>query len=385
MNSRAVLIIAVALLALLPGSASPQHVQLNGMVSLLGSGRLESRVEPAITARFLPELKLTLGSGRGITVDAEASANLFGTASWPSGQSAQTSGDVKPYRGWLRFSTAHVEARVGLQKVSFGSATLFRPMMWFDSLDPRDPLQLTDGVYALLLRYFTESNASFAAWTMYGNDAKRGWDMAAPDKKTPEFGGRVQVPLSRGELGVAYHRRKAVVDTLARTTGLPIPTDLPPVPEERFGFDGKWDLGVGVWVEGTLVHQKTTLLTRPYQVALNVGADYTFGVGNGLTTTAEFFRLDSRAHAFTRGDGLSWSALLLRYPMGILDELTGIFYFDWKNRNAYRFVTWKRTYDTLSLNVILFWNPGEFLVFDGQSGTSSYAGKGFQFLLARHF
>ncbi|MCK7489842.1 MAG: ABC transporter ATP-binding protein [Anaerotruncus sp.] len=39
-------------------------------------------------------------------------------------------------------------------------------MMWFDTIDPRDPLQLTDGVYALLLRYYTRGNANFWAWAM---------------------------------------------------------------------------------------------------------------------------------------------------------------------------------------------------------------------------
>ena len=68
-------------------------------------------------------------------------------------------------------------------------------------------------------------------------------------------------------------------------------TTVPPVPEERFGLDGKWDVGVGVWLEAALTHQKTTLLSRPYQLAFNAGVDYTFGVGNGLTTMAELLPL----------------------------------------------------------------------------------------------
>lgn len=377
--------LTAALLLALPASSLAQRVQLSGMVSLLGSARLESDVDPALTGRFLPEVKVSLGSGHGITIDAEASANAFGTALWPSGEPAQTSGDIKPYRAWLRLSTAHFEARAGLQKVNFGSATLFRPLMWFDSLDPRDPLQLTDGVYALLLRYFTTSNASFSAWTMYGNDARRGWDLAPPDRKTPEFGGRIQIPLFKGELGGAYHHRKASIDGLMAASGAPGPTSIEPVGEDRIGLDGKWDLGVGVWIEGALTHQKTTLLSRPYQLLLNAGVDYTFGVGNGLTAMAEHFRVESRARAFTRGGALSFSALLLRYPLGILDELTGIFYFDWNNRDAYRFITWRRTYDAWSLNVIFFWNPGELPVLAGQPASSSYAGKGFQLLSAYHF
>lgn len=259
--------------------------------------------------------------------------------------------------------------------------------MWFDSLDPRDPLQLTDGVYALLLRYYTKCNANFWAWTMYANDAQRGFDLAPPDKKTPEFGGRVQIPLLKGELGATYHHRKAAIDGLVPVMLLPPDTPLPlaPVPEERFGLDGKWDIGVGFWLEGALVHQQTTLLPLPYQLAFSVGLDYTFGLGNGLTALAEHFRLESSTRAFTRGESLSFSALLLRYPLGLLDELSGIFYYNWKSRDVYRFLTWRRTTDALSFNVIFFWNPQEFMVFPGQPGSSSFAGKGFQLLLAYHF
>ena len=162
-------------------------------MSLLAAGHLDPEVEPTLNARFLPEVKLSVGSVDGITVDAEASANVFGTASWPSGESAPDLGRHQALPRLAPSSTAHFEARAGLQKINFGSATLFRPLMWFDSLDPRDPLQLTDGVYALLLRYFTTSNASFSAWTMYGNDARRG-GTARPAR--PE-GSRVSAATSK--------------------------------------------------------------------------------------------------------------------------------------------------------------------------------------------
>jgi hypothetical protein len=355
------------------------------MASALGSGRWDDTFEPSLSVRFVPEVKISLTSGRRVTLDSEISANAYGTVTFPSGQSSQTSGDVSPYRVWLRFSTAHIEARAGLQKISFGSATLFRPLMWFDSLDPRDPLQLTGGVYALLLRYFTKSNASISGWTLYGNSTRRGWDLAASDKNAPEFGGRIQVPFFRGELGAAYHRRKAAIEDLVPVIDGEPSASAPPVPEDRFGVDGKWDLGIGLWLEGALVHQKTTLLPRPYQLALNAGLDYTFGVGNGVTAMVEHVRFESRAQGFTRGDTLSLSGLLLRYPLGLLDELSGISYYDWRSRHTYGFLTWKRTYDKVSFNCILFWSPSRPIAFPGQSGSSPYAGKGSQFLFAYHF
>ena len=385
MTPRAAPTLAAALLALLPAPSLAQGVALNGLLSSVGTGIFEPDAPSTFSVRFIPEFTFALGSAGAVTFDAEASVNAYGTASFGSNLPTETSGDVKPYRGWFRVSTSRFEARAGLQKVSFGSATIFRPLMWFDSLDPRDPLQITDGVYALLLRFYTRSNASVSAWTMYGNDTRRGWDVAPPDDGSPEFGGRVQVPLFRGELAAAYHRRKAAIGTLLpRVPGLPNP-DAAPVPEDRLGLDGKWDLGVGFWLEGAIVHQKTPLLPTPYQLTLNAGLDYTFGVGRGLGLVAEQFRFESSARAFGGGDSLNLSAVLLRYPLGLLDELTGIVYYDWENGQLHRFATWRRTYDAISFNAVAFSNPAAFLAFPGQPGSASYAGTGIQVLFTYHF
>ena len=378
-----------------PGPAS--SFSLGGMISLQSSARFDARFEPFFSLRFIPEIKFSLTparssspprSGRGVTIDAEASANAFGSALFLSDRPASTSGDVKPYRAWLRLSTSRFEARAGLQKVSFGSATVFRPMMWFASLAPRAPLQLTDGVYALLLRYYTGGNANIWTWSMYGNDTRRGFDLAPPDKKTPEFGGRIQVPLFKGEIGATYHHRKAAIDGLVPVMEPldPVsPLPIEPVPEDRFGLDGKWDIGVGVWLEGALVHQRTHLLPLPYQLSLTAGMDYTFALGRGLNVLAEHFRLESSAEAFAAGQTQSLSAFFLRYPLGLSDELTGILYYDWTGRNLYRFLSWRRTSDALTFTAMVFWNAEDLLIFPGQPGSSSFAGTGLQLVLAYYF
>ena len=40
------------------------------------------------------------------------------------------------------------------QKMNFGSAIILRCLTWFNSIDPRDPLQATDGKTGPLLRYY---------------------------------------------------------------------------------------------------------------------------------------------------------------------------------------------------------------------------------------
>lgn len=375
-----------------PAQAVSPTFSLSGMLAGTGLARFDTTFEPFFSLRFIPELTFSLPAGRGLTLDAEISANAYGDVTFLSDASTDASAGLKPYRGWLRLSTPRFEARVGLQKLSFGPATLFRPLMWFDSLDPRDPLQITNGVYGLLLRYYSTGNANVWAWSLYGNKDRRGFDLAPPDNKSPEFGGRLEVPLFKGEIGATYHHRKAAIDGLTPIMSpgpaSPLPSSLfpvPPAPEDRFGLDGKWDLGVGVWFEGALAHQRSPLLPLPFQRALTLGLDYTFGLGRGLTALAEHFRIASSARAFSPGDGLSFTALLLRYPLGILDEISGIFYYDWKNHGVYRFLSWKHTTDALSFSAIAFWNPTELLVFQGQPGSGSFAGTGLELLLAYHF
>jgi hypothetical protein len=171
------------------------------------------------------------------------------------------------------------------------------------------------------------------------------------------------------------------------SSALPSASPLPvaPVPEDRVGFDGKWDIGPSVWVEGALVHQHTPFLPLSYQRALTLGADYTFGVGRGLTVLAEHFRVASAARAFAAGDGLSFTALLLRYPLSILDEVSGIIYYDWKDHGWYRFIGWTRKTDALSFSAIAFWDPAELVVFQGLAGSGSFAGTGLELVLAYNF
>ena len=67
--------------------------------------------------------------------DSELSMNGYASAQAPDWQRLDGTSRLKPYRIWARYKTARFEARVGLQRINFGSATLLRPLMWFDSVD----------------------------------------------------------------------------------------------------------------------------------------------------------------------------------------------------------------------------------------------------------
>lgn len=145
--------------------------------------------------RYIPTLSPWVKAGRNGKFDAEISVNTFGSVHLSGMNYDSADFSFKPYRLWLRYSTSHLEIRAGLQKINFGSSTILRPLMWFDRMDFRDPLMLTDGVYALLGRYYFSNNANIWMWGLYGNDRTKGWEAMPSFEDIPEYGGRIQLPV----------------------------------------------------------------------------------------------------------------------------------------------------------------------------------------------
>ncbi len=323
-----------------------------GSVPIMLAGWLGLGLSPLTVPaglRLIPELEAEFGR-----FDAEASVNAFASAMAHSVDSISTHVKVRPYRFWVRYSTARFEARAGLQKINFGSATLLRPLMWFDRLDPRDPLGLTDGVYGLLGRYYFQNNANLWAWGLVGNSEPKGWEYIGSERWRPEFGGRAQLPVPRGELAASYHHRRTQDTAIS-----PFPVQVQ-MDEDRLGIDGKWDVGVGLWLEGTTMRQAVHRFadTDWWQWSATVGLDYTFGVGNGLAVVAEHMVVGSFTEGVESDEGRQFSALMVSYPLGLLDNLRGIVMYDWSNKDVYSHVGWQRTLDRWMFYFSAFWGPG---------------------------
>ena len=381
MRSKRFAVWSLILLLCIP--AFSQTYGFKGLISGWITGNTESSIKPTSGIRFIPEFSLDKSLGTKYTLDAEFSLNAYGTGTFHAGDDIRTKGDVKPYRLWVRFSSSQFEARLGLQKINFGSATLLRPLMWFDRIDPRDPLQLTDGVYGLLLRYYFVNNANIWAWGLYGNDDPRGWEILTPDDDALEFGGRLQSPLGNGEVAFTYHHRDIVLPRLL--TEQVFPNEPLAIPENRYALDGKWDIGIGVWFEGVLIHQHSRSLQFSWQRMLNLGLDYTFPWGNGVNVIGEHFAYVSADKALGSGQSFQFSALALNYPISLLDSIQGIIYYDWENKDLYNFVNWQRTYDLWSFHVMGFWNPERFQIYQTQTGNNLFAGRGFQIMAVLNF
>ena len=161
-------------------------INLHGLVTGWVTGSVKNITKPSFGIRFIPEFTLKKSFSQNLSIDFEASFNAYGT----SQINAPSDGEIDLYRMWGRISTSRFEFRMGLQKINFGSASLLRPLMWFESIDPRDPLQLTDGVTGLLFRYYFLNNANIWIWGLYGNDNLKGWEFFPTRSRSAEYGGR---------------------------------------------------------------------------------------------------------------------------------------------------------------------------------------------------
>ena len=376
MISRTTLVLMLAICS--ASIAWPQSLEVHGQASGLVAVNPEYPPVSWLGLRYIPDLLASTRLGDALDGSLELSLNSFATAQYEKERPASYQSDLKLYRAWLRVATDRFEVRAGLQKINFGSALLFRPLMWFDRIDPRDPLQLTDGVYGVLARYYFLNNANIWLWGLYGDSGTKGWEFAPTDDKKPEYGGRLQLPVGEGEAGISYHHRTADLSPLVRFVAEGSKLT---VPEDRLGLDGKWDVGIGVWFEAVLIHQNPGLAGKEYQRQWTIGADYTFSVGNGLYVATEYFGTEFPAGPLLSANGSGLSGLSMNYPVDIVNQLSVIVYRDWSRRQWYRIINWQRTYDNWSIYLLGFWNPSTFQVYQSQGGTNSFAGKGFQLMV----
>lgn len=302
--------------------------------------------------RYIPQANLEFSFAENRMIDFELSGNVYGQAGVHFFDSLTTSGDINLYRGWGRYSTQQFEVRFGLQKIDFGTAMMMRALRWFDQVDPRDPLRLTEGVWAGLARYYFLNNANLWFWVLHGNKNPKGMEVIGTNTTVPEIGGRIQFPVPKGETGISFHRR--VADSRGVNENI---AEHEKIDENRLGFDAKWDLLMGLWLEAAWVNKNKNLGMFTNQEIVTLGSDYTFGVGSGLNVTLEHMLLSFDEKAFGFEHTINFTGLSVNYPVGMFDNISAIFYFDWKNRSAYNFINWFRQFDKTTLYVMGYWNP----------------------------
>jgi hypothetical protein len=405
--------VALLILLLLPVGARslPGQVYGRGQLSNWVQWEKESWSENRFGIRYIPELswgEMKLG---GMELDAEVAfkGRVNGVFNSPGV-------GWDEYRLWGRVSGDQYEVRIGLQKINFGSATLLRPLMWFDRIDPRDPLGLTGGVWGILGRHYFLNNANFWLWAVRGDDNPGGGNLLPSKEGGWEIGGRGQVPAGPGEIGMTVHARKVDPTGLfpgAIFGGLPESGSLrenilnemeemysqydffddegvtgerfaelemmaeEPFREWRLGLDGRWDWTIGIWIEGMVVHQDAPEPLCKYLQMMTVGADYTLPVGSGLHVLGEHLVSGFGEGLFEREEMRHISAFSASYSPGMLDRLMAVGYYDWDEEMTARYVSWGRIYDNWSFYLNGFWNSADPAF---SAGSASGAGKGVQLM-----
>ncbi|GAB4382970.1 MAG: hypothetical protein Kow0075_15000 [Salibacteraceae bacterium] len=352
-----------------------QPVEFDGRLLFNASYAPNNELDFFGGARYLPKLSFGIPVDSTQLIDFEVAANLSASAFIHPFDSAITDKGVSPYRVWARYTGKQFEVRVGLQKIDFGSAYLIRPLQWFNQIDPRDPMLLTNGVYGLLARYYFLNNANIWLWGLYGNGQTRGFDVVPTNDAIPEFGGRVQHPTSNGEIALSYHHRTA------RSEDLPGIQGFQKIPENRIGLDGKWDLTIGLWFEASYVNKSRNVGALTNQTLITTGADYTFGIGNGLNAVIEHFFGSYADQNFTPETNANITALSLSYPLGLWDKLTAFAYYSWSTSDWSMFLNYEHQFKAITAYVMAFYNPATQLGIQQNELVNNFSGPGLRLMV----
>lgn len=349
--------------------------EFDGQASAYTSYSPDNDLYGFIGGRYLPELNYAYNFKNNSMLDVEVAANVYGSALFHPFDSSKTDGDINPYRLWGRYSGKQFEIRVGLQKINFGTAMMLRSLQWFDEIDPRDPLKFTTGVYGGLVRYYFLNNANIWAWGLYGNENPRGFEFLKNNADIPEFGGRIQCPVPKGEIAASYHHRNVNSENVP---GFP---SYDHIPENRFALDGKWDVEVGLWFEAAYISKTKNIGMLTNQSYLTLGTDYTFGLGSGLHVSLEHLVASYDEQAFAFGNTSNISATSIAYPLGFFDNISAMAYYSWKSEDVLFFINYEHQFKKLVGYVMAYYNP------DTQSGIgstqyeNSFSGPGVRLML----
>jgi len=302
--------------------------------------------------RYLPSFRIAVPATQKIELDSEITANLYGISTSREGEEREINEDGKLYRSWVRLYTEHLEARLGIQEISFGPGRVLRSLRWFDQKDDRDPTGFTDGVKGALLRYYFENDFNFWVWSLYGNTEPMGISPFISWPNEAEFGARFQLPLTSGEIGLSFHHRNIDPNDLIGSGLL----NIPKIPENRTGFDITYDLGIGIWFEAThLLYQQNLFLPESIFFA-TMGGDYTFDIGNGLYTLIEFMGIGLEdVDGIIESDPFLIIAFSQQYPLNLIDGFRFFALHQTESETTNLQVDWQRTYDNLIINLILFY------------------------------
>ncbi|MFC1856389.1 hypothetical protein ACFL2A_07630, partial [Thermodesulfobacteriota bacterium] len=322
-----------------PATLYADSLSLSGQASSSLSYKDKGEEKSSVGLRYIPEVSANKTLSDEINIDALLSAKEYTSAPLDSLDMLDVNEELKLYRAWLRLSTDQSELRAGRQKINFGPAKILRSLRWFDQIDPEDPLSLTDGVDALLLRHYFLDNSNIWLWGIDGNDNAKGVEIYKSDENKVEYGGRYQFNQPWCEIGLSYNQRdvdKEHWDEINDET-------LKNGEEHRYAIDGQFDIIIGAWFEAVAEQTKINSKKDEWRDLLTIGADYTLYQGIYILCEHSIQSIGQKIDSTDEQSKLS--ALSLSYSFGMIDSIRGIYYHDWRMEKSSYYADWQRTYD----------------------------------------
>lgn len=350
-------------------------VEFDGQASAFANYSPDSYTDILMGGRYLPELNLNWKLKNTNTIDFQVAANLFGVQAFHEFNTIWNDTEIKPYRAWGRYTTKQFELRVGLQKINFGSANILRPLQWFDEIDPRDPLKFTNGVYAVLARYYFLNNSNIWLWGLYGNENPRGYEILQSQEKIPEFGGRIQYPIPRGEIAFSYHHRVAKYFNPATLSYIM------EIPENKFALDAKWDVVIGLWFETSYTKKSKDALFINHQTLTTFGTDYTFGIGNGINFLIEHMISTFDDEVFEYSNVSNSTASIISYPFGMYDNISVINSYSWDMEAYSIYVNYQHQFKNFTGYISAYYNPDTKNTIIDNNLKNTFSGPGIRLML----
>lgn len=338
MNLRA-LCVALVFLAL-HSLGAQESLEVKNHFSL-SCERDQGHQDTWLELNWQPQLDLSYQLLEGLELSGQYSLQNRLLSRWQEGSQAS---EIKldSYRWWLRLATDQTQLIAGLQRLNFGSAMILRPLRWFDTIDPLDANQETQGVKAVLIKHNWLNNTNLWLWAMPGSKDIKGMETIPGKDDAVELGGRFQLPNPAGETAISIHHRKLMQGN-----------------EYRLGLDHRLDSFMGLWLEGSAsVNEDAPAWVDNYTVTATLGGDYTLGIGNGIALTLETMMLAGASDLGRLHNQSSVSALMANYPLGLLDSVTVLGSWSWKDEAGTVNLLFRRAYDYLSINLGLGLDTG---------------------------
>ncbi len=343
--------------------ASPPLV---GELSLSSSANSFNGSDIQIITRYLPAFEVQNSLSDSWDYDLELRWQLAWSSTLDTLDFSESATQFEPYRIAINLQSKHSEYIIGLQKINFGPAKILRPLMWFDAVDPTDPLELTSGVTGISAITFYKSGWSSQAWLLLPGDPM-GWESFAGKSGTVETGGRVTIPNAKGQIGICTHFRIADISNVYLND--------PDLYEGRLGLDGFWDVGVGLWVESVYKHQELSADPFLDQIQTTLGSDYTIWIGNGLHIMAEHMLVSSWNSPFMEDQTTHLSTAMLSFSPTMFDQVSVLILNNWENDSPLAYLSWGQTYDNFRFTVAAFYAKTDN---NDVSVSSGFDGKGLQ-------